>query len=136
MGAFEAGVAVGKQEFGMAVGLPEPAQHQKRRLRQWHEAIPVALGVAYLYAPAVGIDVAHLEGQPLAQAQTEAIEGEVEDSVAEHPGGQKQALRFVDRDDVRQTLRLRRFDQVWHGPGFLEHVQGEEFEAVESWCQV
>ena len=68
MRAFQAGVAVGKQEFGMAMRLPEAAQHRERGLRQRHEAIPVALGVAYLNAQAGGVDVADLQRQPFAQA--------------------------------------------------------------------
>jgi len=60
MRTFQAGVAVGKQEFRMAVRLPEAAQYPERRLWQWHEAIPVALGVAYLHAQAGGIDVTDL----------------------------------------------------------------------------
>ncbi|WP_214364222.1 hypothetical protein, partial [Denitromonas iodatirespirans] len=41
----EAGVAVGKEQLGMAMRLPEAAQHRQGRTGQRHQAVLVALGV-------------------------------------------------------------------------------------------
>ena len=92
---------------------------------------PVALGVAHLHAHPLGVDVGHRQRKPLAQTQAQAVEGEEEHPVAEHPGGAEQLLRFIDRDDVGQALRLRWLDQVRHGPGQFEHVLGEELQAIQ-----
>ena len=124
-------MAIGKEQFRVAMQLPELAQGGQRRCRQGHEAIPVALGVADLDAHPGGIDVADFEGQPFAQAQPQAVEGEVEHPVREGARRRKQALRFVDRDNVRQALGLRRLDQIRHHPRFLQHVGGVELQAVE-----
>jgi hypothetical protein len=53
---------------GVAMGLPETAQHRERSRRQRHQWVAVALGVAHLYAHALGVDVGHRERQPFAQA--------------------------------------------------------------------
>jgi hypothetical protein len=129
--ALEAGAAVGEEQFGVAVRLPETAQHRERGLRQRHQAVAVALGVAHLHAHALGVDIGHRERKALAQPQAETVEGEVEHPIAQHPGGQKQPLRLIDRDDVGQALRLGRLDQVGHCPRLLEHMRGEELQAVE-----
>lgn len=124
-------VAIGKEQFGVTVQLPELPQGSQRRRRQGHEAVPVAFGVAYLYAHPGGIDVADFQGQPFAQAQPQAVEGEIEHPVAQGARRQKQALRFVDRNDVGQALRLGRLDQVRHHPGLLQDMGGVELQAVE-----
>ena len=98
---------------------------------QGHEAIPVALGVAYLDAHSGGIDVADFEGQSFAQAQPQTVEGEIEHPVTQGARRREQALRFVNGDNVRQTLGLRRLDQIRHHPGFLQDVGGVELQAVE-----
>ena len=110
---------------------PETAQSGQRRCWQGHEAIPVTLGVADMDARPRRIDVAHLQSQPFAQAQPQAVEGEIEHPVAQGVCRRKQALRFVDGDDVGQPLRLGRLDQIRHHPGLLQHVGGVELQAVE-----
>ena len=61
MRGLQATVAVGEQQFGMAVQRPEAPQGIERRLRQGYKTIPVALGVPDVHSPAFGIDVADLE---------------------------------------------------------------------------
>jgi hypothetical protein len=78
----QAAMAIGKEQFRVAMQLPELAQGGQRRCRQGHEAIPVALGVADLDAHPGGIDVADFEGQPFAQAQPQAV------LIAQFPPGQ------------------------------------------------
>ena len=48
--------------------LPEASQELMGRLRQWNEAIPVALGITDVHASACRIDITHLESQSFAQA--------------------------------------------------------------------
>jgi len=73
----------------------------------------------------------HRQGQPLAQAQAQAVEGEEEDPVAQDAGGCEQALCFLDGNDVGQALHLGRLDQPRHGPRLAQHVGGVELVAVQ-----
>jgi hypothetical protein len=97
-------VAIGKQQDGMTVALPETTQELVGGRRQRHQAILVALGIADRHALARRIDVGDRQPQAFAQAQAETVEGEEEDAVTEHLRGQKNALCLLDRDDVRQAL--------------------------------
>ena len=101
--ALQATMAIGEQQRGVMVRLPEPAQDAKRDLGQWHKPIPVAFGVAYVHPVAHCIDVGDLQGQAFAQAQAQAVQGEVEHPVAQSAGRSKQPLRFFDGDDVGQA---------------------------------
>jgi hypothetical protein len=92
--------------------LPEAAQQIQRRIRQRHEAILIALGIADMHAAALGIDIAHLQPQAFTEAQAEAVEGEIEDPVTEGMGGLEEPPGLFDGDDVRQTLGLGRLDEI------------------------
>lgn len=115
----------------MTVALPETAQELVGGRRQRHQAILVALGIADMHTPARAVDVGDRQPQAFAQAQAETVEGEEEDPVTEHLRGQKNPLGLLDRDDVRQALRARRFDQTGRHPGFLQHVLVVELEPVQ-----
>jgi hypothetical protein len=56
-------MAVGEQQHGVAMHQPEAPQELMGRVRQRHEAIPIALGVADMRPPACGIDIADLKSQ-------------------------------------------------------------------------
>ncbi len=94
-------------------------------LRQRHEAILVALGIADVHASAHGIDVADL------QPQSQAEEGEKEYPVAEHAGGGEYPFGFVNRDDVRQALAPGRLDQTGSDPGLAQDMLGVELQTVQ-----
>ena len=94
------------------MGLPEASQKIERRLRQRDEAIFVAFGVADMHARVRGVDIAQLQAQSFAQAQTQAIEGEQEHPVAEDAGGGEDAPGLFDGDDIGQPLGAGRFDQA------------------------
>ena len=111
--------------------LPEAAQQLQGRLRQRHEAILVALGIADMHPRAFGIDIAHLQSQAFAQAQAQTVEREKEHPVTERAGGGEDALGLLHRDDVRQTLGLGRFDQTGSHPGFAQDMGEVELEAVQ-----
>ncbi len=68
--ARQAAGAVRKQQFGVAVDLPEFAQHTQGRIGQGHQAVAVALGVADVYASPSAIDITHAQGQPFAQRES------------------------------------------------------------------
>ena len=110
--------------------LPEAPQDRVRRARQGHEAIPVAFGVADLYSLPHAIDVARLEAQSFAQEQSQAVEGEAQHAVTDHAGGE-QPLGLFDRDDVQQTLTLRRLDQARRHPGLLQDVLVARLQPIQ-----
>jgi len=55
-------------------------------------------------ADTVGINIAHLHAQALAQSQAETVESEVEHSIAEGVGRLEQACNLLDGEDIRQAL--------------------------------
>lgn len=127
----QATVAIGKEQLGMAVQLPELPQGRQRCLGQGHEAIPVALGIADLDTHPGRVHVADLERQPLTQPEPEAVDGEVEHPVTQGARGTEQPLRFLHRHDVGQALGFGWLDQIGHHPGLLQDVRGVELEPVE-----
>ena len=92
--------------------LPEPTQQCQRCLRQRHQPVFIALGIAHMHTQTLCIDIAHLETQALAESQSQAIEGKKENFVTERVGCQEQTLGFRGGDDVRQALGFRRLDQI------------------------
>ena len=113
------------------MGPPEVGQHGERGIGQGHEAVLVALAVAHMHPRPFGVNVADLETQALAEAQPEAVQGEVEDAVAEDAGGIEQTRGFGDRHDVRQPLGLGRIDQLHRDPGLAQDMRVEELQAVK-----
>ena len=77
--ACQAAVAIGKQQHGIAVALPETAQESVGGRRQRHQAILVALGIADRRTRACTVDVGNGQPQPFAKAQAETVEREEED---------------------------------------------------------
>ena len=120
--SLQTAVAIGKQQHGVAMHVPEALQGLVCRLRQRNETIPVALGIADVHAPACGIDIPHLQSQSFAQAQPQAIEREEEHPVTQYAGGGEYALRLRDRDDVRQALSPGRLDQTGGHPRLTQDV--------------
>ena len=111
--------------------LPEAAQQLMGRVRQRDEAIPVALGVADVHACACRIDIAHLQSQPFAQAQSQAVEREEEHPVTHHAGGGKQPPGLGDGDDVGQPLALRGLDQAGRYPRLAQHMGVVELQPIQ-----
>ena len=79
----------------------------------------------------IGIDIAHLQSQALAETQSQAIDGEVENPVTEGVSCQEQTLGFINGNDIRQALGPWRFDQPEINPGLMQHMGVEEFKTVE-----
>jgi len=73
----------------------------------------------------------HWPPQPLAEAKTQAVEGEQEHPVAHHLGGLEQSPRLRHGEDVRQTLGFGRLDQVRGHPRLAQHRGIEELQAVQ-----
>ena len=63
-------MAIGEEQDGVAMHLPEAAQVLMGRLRQRDEAVLVALGVSHMHAPTRGVDVADFKAQSFTQAQS------------------------------------------------------------------
>ena len=74
--AWQPAVAAGEQQHRIAMLQPEAAQQLMGGLRQRHQAIPIAFGIAHVYACAHGIDIADLQAQPFTQTQAQAVERE------------------------------------------------------------
>lgn len=115
----------------MAMHLPEAPQGIEGGIGQRHETIAVALGVPDVHPSTLRIDIADLQRQPFTETQAQAVQREIEHPVAQLARGRKQALRFIDADDVGQALRLGRLDQMRHDPGLAQDMNGIELEAVE-----
>jgi len=81
--------------------LPESTQQSQGCCGQGHKAVAVALGISNLYAPTLGIDVSHAQGEAFTEPQAQAVHGEEEHAVAQDAGGGKQGLGLLHRDDVR-----------------------------------
>jgi hypothetical protein len=112
MRSLQPAMAIGEEQLRVAMHLPEAPQGAERGVRQGNETIPVALGVAYVHPMALRIDVADLQRQSFAQAQAQTVQREIQHPVAQRAGRGKQALGFLDRDNVGQPLCLGRFDQM------------------------
>ena len=124
-------MTIGKQQFWIAVGLPESAQDRKGGIRQGDKAVAVAFGVPNMHALAICVDVGQFQVQAFAQAQTHAVQGEVKHPVTQYTGVGEKGLRLLNGDDVRQARDFGWFDEVGHDPGFAQHVLGVELEAIQ-----
>lgn len=131
MRGLQPAMAIGEEQFRVAVNLPELTQGAEGGVRQRDEAIPVAFGIANMHPLARRIDVADLQCQPFAQAQAQTVEGKIEHPIAQRARGGKKLLGLVDRDNVGQPLDLGRFDQMGHDPGFVQDVGGVELQAIQ-----
>jgi len=126
-------VAIREQQHGIAVQLPETAQQIERCIRQGNETVFIALGITDMDALTLRIHIAHFKTQPFAkaQAQAQAVDGEIEDAVTKRQGRHEQSIGFIDSDDIRQALCLRRLDQVDVLPGLMQHVDVVELQPVQ-----
>ncbi len=124
-------MAVGKQQHGVTVHRPEAAQHITSGIGQRYQPVLIALGVADMHTPAHGIDIADLQAKPLTETQPHAVDGEVEDPLAESLSGGEQPCGLFDGNDIGQALGLGWLDQIDIDPRFVEHMGIEELEPVE-----
>jgi len=74
---------VGEQQHGMTMHRPEAAQQIQRPVRQGYKTVFVALGVTYMDALTLCIEIPHLQTQSFTESQAEAIDSEIEDPVAQ-----------------------------------------------------
>ena len=65
------------------------------------------------------------------EMRTQAVEREIEHSVADHAGSGEQALSFRDRDDIRQAHALRRLDQTGRNPGLAQDMRVVELQPIQ-----
>jgi hypothetical protein len=79
----------------------------------------------------LGIYIAHFKAQAFAESQAKALDGELENPVTERMGRHEQSFGFLDGDDIRQALGLRRLDQINVLPGLMQHMRVEEFQTVQ-----
>ena len=124
-------MTIGEQKHGVAVRDPQAAQELVRGAGQGYEAVAVAFGVADVHTRPCGIHITHLQAQPFAQTQAEAVEGEEEHAVAQHACGSDDLLDFADRDNIGQTLALGRLDHARGHPRFFQNMGVVELQPVQ-----
>jgi hypothetical protein len=129
--ALEAGMAVGKQQHTVTVHRPEAAQYIACGIGQRHQAVLIALGIADMHPFAHRIDITDLKSEPLAEAQAQAVDGKVENTIAELFGGLEDSASLLDGNDIGQALGLGWLDQIDIDPGVTEHMGVVELEPVE-----
>ena len=104
--AFAPAMAIGEEQDGVAMHLPEAAQVLMGRLRQRDEAVLVALGVSLMHARPRGVDV----------DRRHAPRG------AAHARGGDDPPGLLDGDDIGQALDPRWLDEPRRHPGLTQDV--------------
>jgi len=97
---------------------------------QRHVAILGALALLDPHRHAVGIDVGHLEGDRLADAQAGGVDGGEQQRMAWMRGRGKQPPHLFPAENLRQFLRLLREGDVKVGARMAERHVVEEAEGV------
>ncbi len=92
---------VGKQQARMAVFGPQHAQCAAGEIGQWHKAILVTLAVPDMDPSPLGIDVADLKGQRLAETQALGLGGQHKDPVAQFAGRTNESLHLPRCQNIR-----------------------------------
>jgi hypothetical protein len=77
------------------------------------------------------IDITDLKSQPLAETQARAVDGKVENPIAELLGGLEDSASLLDSHDIGQALGLGRLDQIDLDPWLVEYMGVVELEPVE-----
>ncbi len=95
----------------MSVHGPELPQHVQGLVWQRHQPVFVDFGVANMHPHPVRVDIADGELDAFTQAQPHAVAGEKEDLVTQNAGCGKQLSHLFDRQDIRYSGGLGRFDQ-------------------------
>ena len=123
-------MAMGKEQYRMAMHLPEAAPPIQGGLRSREEAILIALRVADRPPPTGRVDIAHRQTPAFAEAPAKAVGGEEKDPVAEPARGHEPALGLLDGEDIGPALGLWRLDQVDIYPGLTPHIGLEELQPL------
>ena len=123
-------VRVREEQARVLVGLPPLAQHSQQRLCDRHIPILIALAAPNVDAHALPVDIPHLQRQPLSKAQSGAVEGHEEYSVAQFVDRAEQTLGLLPGEHIRQALYPRRLDDIDPIPGSVQDMAIEELQTT------
>jgi hypothetical protein len=111
----------GKEQGWMAMSFPLLAQEQQRALGQRDVTVLIALAGTDVQEHALRINVADLQAQPFAQAQTAGIYGAQTDAVIQGRDAGENAAHFASREHDREF-------ELGVGPSQFQFVGPEPFE--------
>ena len=123
----------GKEQRGMAMGLPLLAQQFQRALRQGDVAVAIAFAAADVQEQALGVDIAHLQAQAFAQTESAGIDRGQADAVIEGLDLGEDGADFGGREDHWQLELGIGADQCQFGwPRALEGLLPKELESTDE----
>ena len=132
-GALSAVAFGGKEEGGMLVGEPLPAQEQEGAFRQRDVAVVLAFAAAEVEQTALAIDVADFQAQAFAQAQAARVnERQTNPMIQRGDGGQHAANLGSGEDDREFETRIGAGELDLRGPGTAEGFFPKELDRAES----
>ena len=117
--------------MGMFVRPPEFSQHAQGILRQWHQPVFVALGVANMNLHIRGVYIANGEPDAFTKPQPHAVGGKEKDPVAHPVGCGKEFAQLLDGQDIRDPGNLWWFDQRNIRPGLVEYPGIKKLQAIQ-----
>lgn len=97
-GVFQPSFAAWKAKMGVLVHNPKRSQDAQALLRQRHQPILVALGIANMHPHVDGVNIANRQPDAFAQAQSHVVGGKEKDFVAQPVGcGNSLSSCSIDR---------------------------------------
>jgi len=131
VGVFQTSLPAGKEKMGVPVHRPEIAQYAQGLVRQRHQAILIALGIANMHPHVMGVYITDSKPDSFAKAEAHAVDSKEENLVAQDIGGGKQFPRLLDGQDIGNSGCPGRLDQGNVFPGFMQYPGVEEFQTIE-----
>ena len=123
----------GKRKRGWRWALPALAQEEQRALREGDVAVAVALAATDVQEHALGVDVADLEVQTLAQAQAAGVDGDQGDPVIEgRDSGEDATDLGGGQDDRELELGVGADELDLRGPGTVEGLLPEQLDGADG----
>ena len=86
----------GKEPGGMAVGFPGGSQQVEGAIGQGDVAVLGALTPVHVDHVARAIDIAHVQGEGLVEAQSTAVEGGEVDAMVQRSHGLEEAMNLLE----------------------------------------
>jgi hypothetical protein len=94
-------------------------------------AILSALGIADVHTPLAAVNVRHLQSQAFTDSQTEAVDHQQKDPVAQIAYPVDQGMYFLSGGNVRESAYTGRSDDFDPLHLVIEHIAMEELQAAE-----
>ena len=94
----------GKEPGGVAMGFPVEAQELQGVMRQGDIAVLGTFAAVDVDHVARAIDIAHLKGKRLVQAQPTAVDGGEVDAIMQGGGGVEKTVHFFQAENSRESM--------------------------------